>query len=211
MLLTEFIKSLINTGRVAVKGAVETFLPEDLEATGRVLADYYTADALEMPCTAPAFAAEPAIWAAGYFYTAVQLTVLRDQPEAIINQQLVPYKAVVNAEAIYAADLVLRHLPALLTLAKGLAPADILVKELKKTAAHWPFSSVGIELDEPARDGLIFENSCLKQVYADRIVLLKDLKRIGSAEVKQAVLETTGAHLNIIWPGAASFFTTNTV
>ena len=44
---------------------------------------------------------------------------------------------------MYFVDLTFRYLPDLLQLAKGLAPGDALVAQLKATARQWPLSLVG--------------------------------------------------------------------
>jgi hypothetical protein len=201
MELTPFISSLLTTGHTVIKGTLTLFTNDDIEQTKELLLKYHSDDSQEMPFQPPAFSADAATWAAQYFYQSIQLTVLRDAGEEIIQQHLQPYTGQITPEAIYSADLVLRHLPSLLQLAKGLAPADPLVKELKKTAVQWPFSSVGIELDETTDDSIILQHPSLRQEYIDRIIEQKDSKRINNPNIKQYLLETTGDYLSHFWPG----------
>ncbi len=70
------------------------------------------------------------------------------------SSYLINYPVAVSASMIYSADLCLRHLPQLLTLAQGLSPDDPLVLHVKKTLLEWPFSGAGLELpDKPESHG----------------------------------------------------------
>jgi hypothetical protein len=95
----------------------------------------------------------------------------------------------------------LRFLPQLFNLAKGLAPADVLVILMQNTAANWPFSSVGIEVTETFNTAIIFQHPMLKYSYADRIITHKDLKRaLLDDEIKNTITEVLGAHTTTLWP-----------
>lgn len=200
MELSTFIKQLVTEGKVIVNGTLIQFSENDLQATKGLLQAYYNEDKLEMALAAPDFSEEAALWAAQYFYQAVQLTINRDAGEEIVATHLPAFTGDITVETIYSADLALRYLPALFELAKGLAPGDILVTELRKTAAKWPFSSVGIELKEKVSDELIFTHASLKQAYIDRIINKKDNSRIDNEEILDCLIETTGEHLATIWP-----------
>jgi hypothetical protein len=204
MVLFHFIQGLLTEGKVAIKGALGGFSEEDLSETGKLLEQVHQQDSLEMPGAAPGFSKEAALWAATRFYMAVQMAVLREIDEEAISQQLKPYEEKITVEAIYSADLVLRYLPTLFELGKGFAPADILVEKLKKLAAQWPFSSLGIELDEKANEDIIFANASLKQAYLDRIIAHKDANRISNQQIQDYINESTGGHVEMLWPGLQS-------
>jgi hypothetical protein len=206
MELSNFIQQLLITGTVSVQPGIIAFTAEDEHETIQLLQLYYNEDILEMPGTAPAFHEQAALWAAKYFYTAVQLTVLRDEGEAVINEKLLPFSESVDAPAMYSADLVLRYLPTLLQLAKGLSPADILVKVLEQTASEWPFSSVGIQVAEIKNETIVLSDASLSIAYTDRLIAARDIKRISGNEMQQRVLAATGLHLDIFWPEAATIF-----
>jgi hypothetical protein len=199
MELNQFIQGLVTNGKVAVKGELIPFSNSDCSATVLLLEEYYKQDILEMPMVAPGFSADAALWAAQYLYTAIQLTVLRDAQEEIVEQQLKEFPGTITFEAVYSADLVLRYLPSLFNLAKGLAPSDILVKKMRKTAEDWPFSTVGIET-ENSNEEMILSHPSLKQAYADRIIAEKDKNRTKSEKIKEALLESMGNHASVIWP-----------
>jgi MoxR-vWA-beta-propeller ternary system domain bpX4 len=205
MELSNFIQQLLSQGTVSVQSNIIAFDPADEKEVLKILQRYYTEDILEMPETAPAFNEAAALWAAKYFYVAVQLTVLRDEGEAIINEKLQLFTETITADAVYSADLILRYLPALLQLAKGLSPADILVKVLEQTAAEWPFSSTGIEVGAIKNEDIIFTHPSLTITYTDRLITAKDIKRISGNQLQQHILSATGLHLKTFWPQAATF------
>jgi hypothetical protein len=201
MELSVFINTLLSEGTVTVQGQIVSFDQADVAATEQILLQYYQQDLLEMPGLAPVYSAGAALWAAHYFYVAIQLTVLRDVGEDVIKEQLKPFAGEVNPSSIYSADLILRYLPELFNLAKGLAPADLLVKELQDTAGYWPFSSVGIELNSLVNDDILFTHPSLKYAYLDRIIRHRDKKRIINTTTENYIAELTGEHVSILWPG----------
>ncbi len=199
MKLAAFIESLLKEGKVTIEGQLTPFVKDDLKAAGEILQKYYQEDILEMQGTAPAFSEQAAIWAAQYFYQAVQLTILRDADEGTIKETLNSFEGDINPAEIYSVDLTFRYLPALLDLTKGLSPADILVTTLERTAADWPFSSVGIEITNFSNNKKIFSNPSLAYTYADRIIKHKDLKRTADPIVAEYIREALGAHTSL-WP-----------
>jgi hypothetical protein len=206
MELSNFIQQLLSQGTVSVQSGIIPFIASDEKETIKILQEYYSQDILEMPGTAPAFDEAAALWAAKYFYTSVQLTVLRDEGEAVVNEKLQAFAETITTDAIYSADLILRYLPTLLQLAKGLSPADVLVKALEQTAADWPFSSTDIEIAGVKNEDIIFTHPSLTITYTDRLIAAKNSKRIYSEQLQQHILSATGLHLKTFWPQADTIF-----
>lgn len=200
MKMNLFIENLLTTGVVEIGHELQ--LPEEAEqhASRDLLFRFYNEEKMEAPGIAPAFDPVAAIWGARYVFTAIQLIVDRDADETVVGRVLYPFPVEINASAIYSADLMLRNLPSMLVLAKGLAPADPLVKDMNVTAGNWPLSSVGIEVDTIRHEEIILQDACLKQLYIDRIILAKDKKRALRPSLQKAIFETTGAYTKEIWP-----------
>ena len=202
MRLPAFIQYLFTEGKVAVESQIDPISVEELLSTKIILQQFYDEDVLERPATAPEFSEAAALWAATCFYHAVHLTIIRDAGEQIIEDQLKPYQENIDSSAIYSADLVLRSLPQLFELAKGLAPADVLVQKLTYIASQWPFSSVGIEIEEMSNyHSVILSHESLKIEYVDRIIQQKDEKRISQFGLEKYIYEAVGEHLHTFWPG----------
>ena len=201
MLLSEFIQTLWQQGKVTVAGELLPFSKEDVEKSIEYLQQYYEHDVLEKSGKAPAFDATVALWAASYLYRAVQLALLRDAGEATVNELLTPYEDAIVPETIFSVDLCFRYLPDLLGLAKGLAPDDVLVLRLQQTATQWPLSSVGMPVDMESGIDVILSNDCLRQTYIDRIIETRDIKRSKNELVNEHIRESLGDYQAALWPG----------
>jgi hypothetical protein len=200
MKLADFLRDLLERGKVTVAGQIGSFGDDDLRAAETLLRHYYQEDVLEMPGTAPAFLPEAALWGARYFYHAVQLAVLRDLGEEVVRGYLQDYAGPRTPEAVYSVDLTLRYLPDLLRLAKGLAPGDVLVAALQRTALDWPFSSVGSGAAGGVASGVILAHPSLRIAYVDRIIREKDANRLTGPEVPEHVRAALGQHAAGWWP-----------
>lgn len=200
MVLAPFVRDLLDHGKLTVAGQVQHFLQDDLENTLQLLKVYWQEDKLEMPHTAPDFAPEAALWGAQYLYLAIQLSVLRHLGDEAILQYLRPYGGPTTAETIYGVDLCFRYLPDVLGLARGLAPADVLVQHLKQTALQWPFSSVGMKLPEEVQHAAILSHPSLRQAYIDRIISHRDRTRLQNVEIKELIHQALGDFKRTLWP-----------
>nr|WP_295869570.1 hypothetical protein [uncultured Chitinophaga sp.] len=201
MNLSSFITTLVRDGQVTVDTAVHSFSPDDLTATRNVLLHYYQHDLTDMPGEAPAFDSDTALWAAGFIYRAAQLIRSRPPGNTGIEQWLPKHAGATGPEAVYSADLCLRYLPDLLSIAKNLAPTDPLVQRLTETAAQWPFSSTGMNIYPATPMTVITEHPALLQAYTDRIIASKDTGRCNDTVVMAAVKASLGSYAHLLWPG----------
>jgi len=184
-----------------VGGQVIPFSKEEIEAATEYLHAQYNYQAQELTRPIPAFHSGAAIWAAGFLYRAVQLTILRDLGEDAVNGLLTPFNGPVSSETILSVDISFRYLPNLLGLAKGLAPEDVLVKRLQEAALQWPFSSVGLKVNGIMEIDAIMDNACLRRAYIDRIIEARDIKRCNNVQVNEYIKEALGDHGQLLWPG----------
>ncbi|PWV51447.1 hypothetical protein [Chitinophaga sp. S165] len=200
MTLTEFISSLINKGDVTVAPAIVPFDPEDLRIAGIHLKQYYDDDSTEMPGQVPSYDPAAALWAAVYLYRAIQFIQIRRLGETEIKAHLQPFTGARTPAAAYSADLILRYLPGLFLLAKGLSPEDPLVKELGTMAAQWPLSIAGSKDIVPDDLSLILQHPSLKMAYIDRIIHARDIRKCTHPACLPLVQEALGTHAAILWP-----------
>lgn len=198
--LLSFITNLLEKGAISVTKDLSPFTDIDqLEATN-ALHQLYERDALEMPYSAPEFSETAALWAVEYLYRAIQCSLLREIEEEQVKQLLPNYTHEINAAAIYSADLILRYLPDLWNLAKGLSPDDILVVLMNETAKKWPFSSIDIEDLEELEIDEILNHPSLRQAYIDRILQAEDKKRLKDERVMLLAKEVIGDQVGILKP-----------
>lgn len=200
MTLSQFILNLLEKGQVVLEGKLKDFSQKELEEASSVLKVYYDHDKMKMPYQAPEFEPGIAIWGATFLYHTMQLSLLRDEDEATVRQYLKVSTATQTPSVIYSADLMLRYLPQLLRMTKGLAPNDILVKCLMETATQWPFSSIGIALTETPHLDPILEHPSLRGAYIDRIIQSKDQKNIYNEKITNLINEALGDHQSTFWP-----------
>jgi hypothetical protein len=97
----------------------------------------------------------------------------------------------------YSADLSLRHLPDLLSLARGIAADDPLVGGMTSLARAWPLSSVGVPGIEGVDASPFLPHPALRQLYVDRIIDRADGSRLADPAVREAVREAVGDFLNL--------------
>lgn len=200
-MLDLFLIDLIQTGQVTVPNQIVDFDADASDQATTLLEEYYRADALTMPYTAPAFHPEAALWAAKYIFSTIQLILLRDIGEERMNELLTSYTGKHTPEAIYSADLTLRFLPDIFKFASGLSPEDPLIAKLKATAQLWPFSSIGIANIAAFSEDTMLDHPSLRLAYIDRIMLKKDITRLQGKQEKTLVKEALGIHQTKLWPG----------
>ena len=201
VLLEQFIQDIIQQGKVVVAGQVIPFTQEDVEQATQRLHECYEHQLPELTGPVPAFQPEAAVWAAIFLYRAVQLTMLRNLGEDVVNGLLTPFNGTVSPETILSVDVSFRYLPNLLTLAKGLAPEDALVKQIQAAAIQWPFSSVGMKVEGNMDVAMILNDACLRRAYIDRIIEARDKNRCDNVLVNEYIKEALGDYGPVLWPG----------
>lgn len=198
--LKQFLSDLRQNGKVEVAHDLAMFTPEDQRASQEILQQIYEEDCLNLPGKSPSFAAAAALWAAQYLYRASQFILLRHLDEAAINQQLSPWTGEQTPAVIYSADLSLRHLPALFSFAKGLAPGDPLLLELKKTASLWPFSGFSLVEAVPESENRVLAHPALAIAYVDRIIAKRLKAKAQQAHIRPWVAAALGNYADTLWP-----------
>ena len=200
------VQSLVNDGRAAVSPRPSNIDDADAVPLLRQL-DGFARD--ELALDLPAFSPDVALWAARLVCHLCRFVVCRDIPEEQI-------KSTCNAACPeprgpgtdWSADLTLRHLPALFRLARHLSNADPLVEEMKKIAANWPLSSVGIGGLENLRIDSFVDHPGLRRLYADRIISAGDMSRLGDPRVGNLLRADLGVHHELAPAIAAKIFET---
>lgn len=198
--LSEFIISLLEKGEITVSNHLTPFSDMDLLEATNALRQAHEKDALDMPFSVPEFDEASAIWAATYLYRAIQCSLMRDIDEEQVKDLLLSFPEEKNASIIYSSDIMLRYLPDLWNLAKGLAPDDILVILLRQIAHEFPFSSIGIPLGGNVDLDIILNHESLRLAYMDRIFLAKDFNRINDDRLIALAEEILGNQTDVLAP-----------
>jgi hypothetical protein len=202
--LALFINSLVNDGRAAVLPR-----PSDVEDTD-VLPLLQNLDGLardELALDLPAFSPNAALWAARLFHQLCRFLVCRDIPEEQIKtacSAACPEPR--GPETDWSVDLTMRHLPNQFRFARLLSDADPLVAEMKKIAAEWPLSSVGIEGLENLQISSFAGHPGLRRLYGDRVIAAADRSRLGDPRLDDLLRADLVAHHNLAPAIAAQLF-----
>lgn len=189
-----FLESLFDTGRVQC-ATPDTINQSDAARALDVLKTTELRVRADMPGTAPEFDAAVALKAAEQCYRACQFLVYRDVDAgtaAAALREAAPHGN--SAECHYSVDLTFRYLPDVLRLARATSAGDPLIDELRKLAARWPLSSVGIDgmsFDDAALKPIL-EHPALKRMYVDRIIERAAADRLGHTAVSAAVRAAIG-------------------
>jgi MoxR-vWA-beta-propeller ternary system domain bpX4 len=173
---------------------------QELELAAAFLETEYDNECLGYPGQAPAFDTAAALWAAKTVYIAAQLLLYRQDKEADIPAMLPAYEGVITPGTILSADLCLRFLPDVLQMAKNIDADDVLVTILAVHLQQWHYSAIGHLIQTEGLDfSVINTNSCLQQLYADRVIARKDKRLAALAEVAPMVKAALGNHQTYFW------------
>jgi hypothetical protein len=202
-----FIADLAERGRVRLSAAAAM---RGVETGDALDADLCTLDAVaraEMAFDAPPMALAPARWAAALLFDACRFLVVREfGPEVIAESFARRCPQPPSPSVCFSVDLVMRYLPGVISLARGLAEDDPLLVKLMETAREWPLSSVGVAgAGAGAGDVAPFiDHRGLRQLYVDRIIETRDLSRLGDPRVRHAVREALGGFAASLAPDLAA-------
>lgn len=193
--LSQFVRTLMTEGRALVTAREVPGPDADLVPTLTELAEEAGAELAGAP---PLLCEATAVWATERLFAACRLVVCRDLGEARILEEMgVPNPRPRGPSVDWSADLLFRHLPEVIRLARHLSANDPLVRELRNLAAAWPLSSVGVANLQPSALDSFVADPTLRRLYSDRIIAAEDASRLGDPRVDDAVRSALGAHAEL--------------
>lgn len=194
MTVADFLVQLQENGSVVVV-TDQPPSPQEMHQCQATLSELDSVWRLNFPGDPPALCIISATWAAELFYRSCQFLVFREIPAEVVTQTLaVPFPHELSPSAVYSVDLVLRYLPDLLALAKGLSPEEPLVLGLLRLANEWPLSSVGVSGIHGVNIDSFFGHPSLRQLYIDRILKRRDLSRVDNPCVMANIRASIGCY-----------------
>ncbi len=154
------------------------------------------------PNPVPVFNNEVALFGAKLLYVVAELILYRELDLKQIQLIWPRYDGKVDAGALLSADLCLRFLPQITWQLKSIDPDDEILSLVNKELERWHYSAVGYEI---LVDGLQWEqlenNSCLMQLYANRVIERKASDLAALPQMSSWVKETMGNYEAALWPG----------
>lgn len=194
-MMQDFLRALRESGEVVVSAEPPPELDDGVEAALREHDALYRN---ELVPGAPNLVVETAHWAARKLYHACQLLTMRDAPPKVASDTLLEaYDGPRGPAADYSVDLTFAYLPSLYQLAERVAPNDPVLEVVRRLAADWPLSSVGMP-DVGCPSTLPFwDNRCLRSLYLDRVIEFRDVTRLEDPRVAEAVRGELGAYAEL--------------
>jgi hypothetical protein len=188
----EFLDCLFADGRVRVPGLAE-ISDKELRAADRALSAFEQEYRRELPGRPPPLWPPAARWAATMLFRACQFVAFRDAGEATLARTMsVACPAGDPASVHYSVDLTFRYLPDLYGLARRASQRDPLLTHISCWAVDWPLSSVGMADIGPVRIDPWVKDSCLLNLYIDRVIARGDVSRLNDPRVREALQQSVG-------------------
>lgn len=194
MPLAQFLGELFNDGHVHVD-RVAPIAADDAEQAWLALVEREQLVRQNFFGRAPDMDRAAAIWGATVMYRCCQAAVFRDLSAEDLDALLAercPAKNV--AAAHYSVDLSLVFLPDLARFTVAAAADDPLCADLRRIAADWPLSSVGMKLETAPDIEPLLSSENLFRYYVDRVIARVDESRRSDPRVEAAVAAVFGAH-----------------
>lgn len=157
-------------------------------------------ESLNYPFEVPKFNANAALWASKIVYFSAQLLLYRENKVTELADFLPNYTDTIDASAILSADICLRFLPQINDELKRIDSEDAILPILNHHLQQFHFSAVGFDIDIETLDyQIIFSNTCLKQLFLDRVVAKKDYKLAEKPEINALLLANFGDYKKEFW------------
>jgi hypothetical protein len=199
-LFLKMIKHLRREEEVVLFGNVISINRQEGNQAADFLISEFQAESLEYPHTPPSFNTDAALWAAKTVYRAAQLMLYRENKIVEVEDLLPSYDAAIDPSAILSADLYLRFIPDIISHLKLIDPEDPLIKILEQQLIIWHYSGVGYPLNiDELNINNAYSQSCLLQLYANRIIANRRLPLATHPFFINAVSASLGMFASEIW------------
>lgn len=203
-MLARFLQSFADSGYAELPWPgrdVEAFIAgagkDDLDRreANRILAGWHREFVAELPGAPLSYHPRAAMWGAMMCYRAACFICFREISERTIARLLPdePLPDATSPEAIFSADLTLRHWPEFFRLARARSEDDPLVVAMHRLAAQVPLSSLGMHIPPDPKHAL-FRHAGLRQLFAERALERADHLCLAVPEIADFIRAKLGAY-----------------
>lgn len=209
--LADFLQTLARDGRARLpwpEQDVEALVARagkdeaDLRQAERILESWHQEAVLDLPGPPLNYHPRAALWGALMTFRAAAFICFREI-EAGTIQRLLPDEPLPDAgipEAIFSADLCLRHWPMLTRLARSHSEDDPLVVAMHRLAAQVPLSALGLQIPaDPAHP--LFRHAGLRQLFAERALERADHACLALPEIATFLRSKLGTYFHSLGRG----------
>jgi hypothetical protein len=201
MSVARFLNSLLAGVSVRVPASVNQngvlLVPsaEELDEAKQILTSFEAEYRNELPGNPPVLNETALLWGALTVFRAASFLANRDVTAEVIASAFGQRCSEPASPSVcYSVDLTLRFLPDLIRLARAASENDPLVEILTTLGRDWPLSSVGVANVGSVDITPFVDHDCLRQLYVDRIIVMKYRSRMNDAKVCEAIRTAIGLH-----------------
>lgn len=206
--LADFLQTLARDGRARlpwpgqdVESLIEKAGKNESEQrqASDILKTWHEEAVLDLPGPPLAYHPRAAIWGALMTFRAAAFVCFRDIEAGTIQRLLpdYPLPEAETPEAIFSADLCLRHWPTLARLARASSEDDPLVLAMHRLAKQIPLSSLGMQLPaDPSHP--LFRHAGLRQLFAERALERADHYNLALPEIATFVRSKLGSYTHTL-------------
>ncbi len=173
---------------------------EERERVIQFLSEEYKKESYCYPYHAPKFSPEAALWAAEIIYITAQLILFRKHEISELKHLFPDFISEMNPSKILSADLCLRFMPNMIKHMKIIDNDDALISLLEDLLIKWHYSGVNYPLKVEEIDfEIIFSDSCLQQLYLNRVIEFQNLNIAKDERVYTQIKACLGIYGNEFW------------
>lgn len=203
-MLSRFLQTFADTGCAELPWPgrdVEAFISDagkddlDRREANRILSRWHSEFVVDLPGPPLTYHPRAAMWGAMMCYRAACFICFREIGERNI-WNLLPNEPLPDAaapEAIFSADLCLRHWPEFFRMARTRSEDDPLVGAMRRLAEQVPLSALGLNMPVDATHAL-FRHEGLRQLFAERALERADHACLAVPEVADFIRAKLGAY-----------------
>lgn len=209
--LADFLQTLARDGRARLPWPsedVEALVARvgkdesDRKQAGRILESWHHDAVLDLPGPPLAYHPRAALWGALMSFRASAFICFREI-EADTIQRLLADETLPDAaapEAIFSADLCLRHWPTLARLARANSEDDPLILAMHRVAKLVPLSALGLQIAvDPVHP--LFGHAGLRQLFAERALERADHACLAIPEIAALLRSKLGSYTHSLGRG----------
>lgn len=160
----------------------------------------YQKESIEYPHQAPSFDSNAALWGAKTLYHSAQLVLYRENKDTDLEKIIPAFSDKITPNAILSADLSLRFLPEIIAQLILIDAEDKLIEVLENILEQWHYSGISYEIPIEKLDfDTILSDTCLRQLYLNRIIENKSLKLAIHPALYTHIKAIFGIYGNEFW------------
>ncbi len=194
------IFQLRNEEKIVIFSDIHKISQEEEKQVVEFLESNFRNEVLEFPQNNFLFDPEAALWAAKIVYHSAQLYLVRSNTQQKLKDYISDFKEKKTVNSYISADLCLRFLPYIMLQLKTIDINDPLLPLLENILHAFHYSAIGTNIEmKDMNFETHFNDSAYQQLYLERIVDRKDIKRAHIPYFREKLNLYFGIHKNHFW------------